>query len=83
VSSIEWFASMSLMPLSFAITPLVAQVLGVRTTFVVAGCAGSATTLAFLFLPGMRLHDRDPLDSAGILTAVDGGTVPGRALPLG
>lgn len=83
VSSIEWFASMSLMPLSFALTPLVAQVLGVRTTFVVAGCVGSATTLAFLFLPGMRLHDRDPLDSVGILTAVDGGTVPDRALPLG
>ncbi|MDB5067697.1 MAG: major facilitator superfamily protein [Chloroflexi bacterium] len=70
VSSIEWFVSMSLMPLSFALTPLVAQVLGVRTTFIAAGCLGSATTLGFLFLPGMRLHDGDPpLDGAGIQTA--------------
>jgi hypothetical protein len=83
VSSIEWFVSMGLMPLSFALTPLVAQVLGARTTFIVAGCVGSVTTLGFLFLPGMRLHDRDPpLDSAGILTAVDG-TRPRRALPHG
>jgi MFS family permease len=73
VSSIEWFVSMSLMPLSFALTPLVAQALGVRTTFIVAGCVGSATTLGFLFLPGMRLHDGDPpLDGLGILTAIDG-----------
>jgi hypothetical protein len=73
VSSIEWFVSTSLMPLSFALTPLVAQLLGVRTTFIVGGCVGSATTLSFLFLPGMRLHDRDhPVGSVGLLTAVDG-----------
>jgi MFS family permease len=60
VSSIDWFVSTGLTPLSYALTPLAASLLGVRTTLVVAGVAGSAITAAFLFLPGMRVHDRLP-----------------------
>jgi Transmembrane secretion effector len=59
VSSIDWFVSSSLTPLSFALTPLAAQALGLRTTFLVAGGVGAATTLGFLFLPGMRRHDAE------------------------
>lgn len=58
VSSIDWFVSTGLMPLSFAMTPPVVSLLGVRTTFIVAGTLGPAITLAFLFLPGMRGHDQ-------------------------
>jgi hypothetical protein len=57
VSSIDWFVSTGLMPLSYALTPFAAGFLGVRTTLVVAGTFGSAITVAFLFLPGMRRHD--------------------------
>jgi hypothetical protein len=57
VSSIDWFVSTGLMPLSFALTPVATNLLGARTTLVAAGTLGPALTLAFLFLPGMRTHD--------------------------
>ncbi|MDQ1423522.1 MAG: hypothetical protein QOD72_1020 [Acidimicrobiaceae bacterium] len=60
VSSIDWFVSTSLMPLSYALTPVAAGLLGVRTTLVAAGLLGAAITVAFLFLPGMRVHDHPP-----------------------
>src|SRR5438093_5711318 len=58
VSSLDWFISIGLVPLSFAITGPVAQALGARTTLVGAGLLGAAITLAFLFLPGMRDIER-------------------------
>jgi len=54
VSSIDWFVSTALLPLSYAITVPVSRALGAGTTLVVAGTAGAAVTLGFLFLPGMR-----------------------------
>jgi MFS family permease len=54
VSSFEWFISMGLVPVSFALTGPVAAVIGVHATLVGAGMLGSVITLAFLFLPGMR-----------------------------
>jgi MFS family permease len=57
VSSIDWLVSTALLPLSYALTPPVAQLLGARTTLVLAGTIGAAVTLGFLFLPGMRRGD--------------------------
>jgi MFS family permease len=54
VSSFDWFISIGLVPVSFALTGPIAEVFGVRATLVGAGVLGSAITLAFLFLPGMR-----------------------------
>jgi DHA3 family tetracycline resistance protein-like MFS transporter len=60
VSSFDWFVSIGLTPLSFAITGPVASLLGARTTLAVAGILGTGTA-AFLFLPGMRDPERQPL----------------------
>jgi hypothetical protein len=60
VSSFDWFVSIGLTPLSFAITGPVASVLGARTTLALAGILGLATS-AFLFLPGMRDPERERL----------------------
>jgi MFS family permease len=57
VSSFDWFVSIGLTPLSFAITGPVAELLGARTTLAVAGGLGLLTG-AFLFLPGMRDPER-------------------------
>jgi hypothetical protein len=54
VSSLDWLISISLLPVSYAITGPVAATLGVRTTLVGAGLVGGAATLGALFLPGMR-----------------------------
>jgi MFS family permease len=62
VSSIDWLVSTALLPLSYALTPPVAHLLGARTTLVLAGTVGAAVTLGFLFLPGMR--SPDPTDHA-------------------
>jgi DHA3 family tetracycline resistance protein-like MFS transporter len=58
VSSLDWFISIGLLPVSYALTGPVAAALGVRATLVWAGVIGGAVTLAFLFLPGMRDVER-------------------------
>jgi Na+/melibiose symporter-like transporter len=60
VSSFDWFVSMGLIPLSFAVTGPVAELLGARTTLALSGLLG-AFTLAFLFVPGVRDPEREPL----------------------
>jgi DHA3 family tetracycline resistance protein-like MFS transporter len=54
ISSLDWLISISLLPLSYAITGPVADAVGVRATLVGAGVIGAAATLGALFLPGMR-----------------------------
>jgi predicted MFS family arabinose efflux permease len=62
VSSLDWFVSIGLTPLSFAITGPVAEALGARETLAVAGALGALTFL-FLFIPGLRDPERQPLVS--------------------
>jgi DHA3 family tetracycline resistance protein-like MFS transporter len=64
VSSLDWLISISLLPLSYALTGPVAAALGARTTLVIAGTVGAVATLGALFLPGMR-----EIDYAGMSTA--------------
>ncbi len=54
ISSLDWLISISLLPVSFAITGPVASVVGVRATLVGAGLIGAAATCGALFIPGMR-----------------------------
>jgi len=54
VSSLDWFISIGLLPVSYALTGPIAAAAGVRTTLVGAGVLGALVTFAFLFLPGMR-----------------------------
>jgi Transmembrane secretion effector len=58
VSSLDWLVSISLLPLSYALTAPVAAAAGVRPTLLIAGLGGASVTLAALFLPGMRDLER-------------------------
>jgi MFS family permease len=58
VSSFDWFVSIALLPVSYAVTAPVAEAVGVRTTLVGAGVLGAAVTLVFLAVPGVRALDR-------------------------
>jgi MFS family permease len=58
VSSLDWFVSTSLVPISFALTGPVSGVLGVQTTLVLAGVVACAVTLLFLYVPGVRDPER-------------------------
>jgi MFS family permease len=58
VSSFDWFISIGLIPVSYALTGPIAAWLGARTTLVVAGVLGAVATISFLFLPGMRRTER-------------------------
>jgi hypothetical protein len=60
VSSVDWFVSTALLPLSYALAAPVAQAIGVRHTLLGAGLLGAVVTFAFLFLPGMRAPERRP-----------------------
>jgi MFS family permease len=54
VSSLDWFISISLLPLSFALAGPAASLFGARQTLIGAGVLGAIVTISFLFLPGMR-----------------------------
>jgi MFS family permease len=58
VSSVDWFVSTALLPLSYALAAPVAHAIGVRHTLLGAGLLGAVVTFAFLFLPGMRAPER-------------------------
>jgi DHA3 family tetracycline resistance protein-like MFS transporter len=54
VTSLDWFVSTSLVPISFALTGPVSGLLGVQTTLVLAGVVACSVTLVFLYVPGVR-----------------------------
>jgi MFS family permease len=58
VSSVDWFVSTALLPLSYALASPFASWIGVRATLLGAGLLGAAVTIGFLFLPGMRGPER-------------------------
>src|SRR5437763_631728 len=60
VSSLDWLISIGLLPLSFALTAPVTEMIGARMTLVGAGVGGAVITFAALFLPGMRDVEREP-----------------------
>lgn len=57
VSSLDWFISIGLMPVSYALAGPIAEHLGARTALICSGLVGASITLSFLFLPGMRLME--------------------------
>ncbi len=59
VSSFDWFVSVSLIPISFALTGPISAAVGPETTLIGAAVVGAPLTLAFLFLPGMRATEED------------------------
>jgi DHA3 family tetracycline resistance protein-like MFS transporter len=64
VSSLDWLISIGLLPLSFVLTAPVVGAIGAQATLVGAALIGGATTLAALFLPGMRDIEREAQSTA-------------------
>jgi hypothetical protein len=60
VTSVDWFVSIGLTPVSFALTGPIAEALGARTTLAGAGALGLLTVLV-IFIPGVRDPERSPL----------------------
>jgi MFS family permease len=87
VSSFDWFISIGLVPVSFALTGPAAAIFGARTTLVGAGVVGGLVTLGFLFLPGMRDVERSGLlrrtieeEEAGVEQPPDPWAIPAEPL---
>jgi DHA3 family tetracycline resistance protein-like MFS transporter len=53
VSSLDWFVSIGLLPVSFALTGPTAELIGAEATLIGAGVLGAAAAL-LLFVPGVR-----------------------------
>jgi len=86
VSSFDWFISIGLVPVSFALTGPVAAVFGARTTLVGAGMLGGIVTLGFLFIPGMRDVERSGELARSSVDEEEPELVPlgvGAMMPLG
>ena len=54
VSSLDWLISIGFLPISFALTAPVADLIGARNTLLVAAAVGTVATFGALFIPGMR-----------------------------
>jgi MFS family permease len=63
VSSLDWLISIGLLPLSFALTAPVAELIGARATLAGAALIGGAVTFGALFFPGMRDIEGDATSS--------------------
>jgi DHA3 family tetracycline resistance protein-like MFS transporter len=59
VSAFDWMMSLSLIPVSYALTGPIAEAIGARETLVGAGLLGSAVIVVLLLAPGMRESERD------------------------
>jgi DHA3 family tetracycline resistance protein-like MFS transporter len=57
VSSVDWFTSTLLVPISFVITGPVAGALGAETTLLAAGVLGGTMMAAFIALPPIRARE--------------------------
>ena len=58
VTSLDWFVSTSLVPVSFALTGPVAAAVGAEATLAGAGVFAAAATLLCLLIPGIRDTER-------------------------
>jgi hypothetical protein len=60
VSSLDWFVSAGLIPVSFALTGPIAELIGTEATLISAGVLG-ALAGGLLFIPGVRDPESEPL----------------------
>ncbi len=83
VSSLDWFISIGLLPVSYALTGPAAAAIGARGTLIAAGVVGGAITFAFLFLPGMRDIERRGLFGGSQMDAAGSEAEGGSLVPVG
>jgi MFS family permease len=77
VNSVDWFVSIGLAPASFALTAPVAAGIGVTKTLLLAAIVPSVSTLALLFLTGMRAEEtRELQTTVGAGSATGSGSMP-------
>lgn len=65
VSSLDWFVSAGLIPVSFALTGPIAELIGTEATLIGAGVFG-ALAGGLLFIPGVRDPESEPLPDTRI-----------------
>ena len=66
VNSVDWFVSIGLAPASYALTAPIAGWIGVRDTLLLAAIVPAVSTLALLFLTGMRAEETRELQAAAV-----------------
>jgi hypothetical protein len=74
VNSVDWFVSIGLAPASFALTGPAAALIGVRDTLLVAAIVPAVSTLALLYLTGMRAEETRELQATVGATSLSGPT---------
>jgi MFS family permease len=74
VNSVDWFVSIGLAPASFALTGPAAALIGVRDTLLVAAIVPAVSTLALLYLTGMRAEETRELQATVGAASLSGPT---------
>jgi Transmembrane secretion effector len=81
VNSVDWFVSIGLAPLSFALTAPVSNLIGVRETLLVAALVPMVATCALLFLTGMRAEETRELQAAAVGSGSGSASGSGSGIP--
>jgi DHA3 family tetracycline resistance protein-like MFS transporter len=81
VNSVDWFVSIGLAPLSFALTAPVADLIGVRETLAIAALVPAISTFALLFLTGMRGEETRELQAAAVGSGSGSASGTGSGIP--
>ena len=78
ISSLDWFVSIGLIPVSFALTGPIAEVAGAKATLIGAGVLGAIGMLGLFFaVPAVRDPERRRLDrNVGARPLAQGGQRP-------
>lgn len=71
VSSLDWFVSIGLIPVSFALTGPIAAATGAQETLIGAGVVAAVIIVAFLFVPGIRDTEGDEAKSISDANRLD------------
>ncbi len=69
VTSLDWFVSVSLVPLSFLLVGPISSAIGAEATLIAGGLIALVTTLGFLAVPGVRDVERRPPLAGGAAAA--------------
>jgi MFS family permease len=85
VHSLDWFVSIGLAPLSFALTGPVSNAIGVQTTLILAGVVPMVATAALFFVARLRRdEERNPLpidDGQAVAGAAAAAAASGSGTP--
>jgi hypothetical protein len=76
VHSLDWFMSIGLTPISFALTGPLSSAIGIDATLIIAAVVPALAMVVLYVVAGLRRDEERYPDAAGVGSAAAGGSTP-------